>query len=518
MTINIQSLFADIIDTPEQRQAKLLQQGMAQGQLLSSGLTGLTRAAAPLAQVAGQLGVQRQENLRRAVQPMLGLDPRTTGEKMAEQLKGLNPEDPNSLLQAAQALQSLDPVRAAALRQAAAQKTKENEDRKLARDLQTQQLKQAEVQTKLFTGEEADAALARAGIDETAKSIEEKDPLLAAMFKRRQISANNVMQILEQQEKNKATRWGVVNSGLILNTSTGETQKVDDLRIQSWIQTTDNNGNQRIVGLTADPSNPVAINIAASDLPNLMSGQSVPSTIEGDGSISAQGAINPEAEPPALLQPTGAGTSADNGQVRQQGQQGETRKTMGAVPYDDRVEDLAKYEDNISAIYKAKSILEDSVRAAGIIPEVIRSLGSAPVEAMFLQPERDLKGVIEPLEANLAFDRLELMRQRSKTGGALGNVSDRELSLLKATVASLSTLQDPELIMDALDRIENHYTNFLALELGAESGLSVRINEGLYQNVKVQNGRVWFREIDDNGDEQWYTEEPITELKIESIK
>jgi hypothetical protein len=121
MTINIQTLFADIIDTPEQRQQKLLQQGMLQGQLLSSGLRGRAAALAPLAQMAGQLGVQRQEDLRRAVQPMLGIDPRTTGEKMAEQLNRLDPNDPNSLLEAAKSLQSIDPVRAASLRQAAAQ-------------------------------------------------------------------------------------------------------------------------------------------------------------------------------------------------------------------------------------------------------------------------------------------------------------------------------------------------------------------------------------------------------------
>jgi hypothetical protein len=149
MAINVQSLFADIIDTPEQRQQKLLQQGMAQGQLLSSGLTGLTRAAAPLAQVAGQLGVQRQEDLRRAVQPMIGIDPRTTGEKMAEQLKDLDPENPDSLLQAAQALQSIDPVRAAALRQAAAQKRIEQEDRERTTRLQELQLSAAEREEEL---------------------------------------------------------------------------------------------------------------------------------------------------------------------------------------------------------------------------------------------------------------------------------------------------------------------------------------------------------------------------------
>ena len=149
MPIDIQSLFADIIDTPEQRQQKLLQQGMVQGQLLSSGLRGRAAALAPLAQVAGQLGVQRQENLRRAVQPMIGIDPRTTGEKMAEQLKDLDPENPDSLLQAAQALQSIDPVRAAALRQAAAQKRIEQEDRERTTRLQELQLSAAEREEEL---------------------------------------------------------------------------------------------------------------------------------------------------------------------------------------------------------------------------------------------------------------------------------------------------------------------------------------------------------------------------------
>ena len=123
--ININTLFADIIDTPEQRQQKLLQQGMAQGQLLASGLQGRARAAAPLAQMAGQLGVQRNEDLRRGVQPMLGIDPRTDSEKMQEKIGQMDFTTPKGLIDAANALQSTDPVRAASLRQAAVALDKE---------------------------------------------------------------------------------------------------------------------------------------------------------------------------------------------------------------------------------------------------------------------------------------------------------------------------------------------------------------------------------------------------------
>ena len=138
MAININTLFADIIDTPEQRQQKLLQQGMAQGQLLASGLTGRARALAPLAQMAGQLGVQRNEDLRRAVQPMLGIDPRTTGEKLQEALSKVDTSTPAGMLQAANMVQSIDPLRAATLRQEAARLRTEAEDRDLPAELKKQ--------------------------------------------------------------------------------------------------------------------------------------------------------------------------------------------------------------------------------------------------------------------------------------------------------------------------------------------------------------------------------------------
>ena len=152
MAININTLFADIIDTPEQRQEKLLQQGMTQGRLLSSNLTGLARAAAPLAQMAGQLGVQRNEDLRRAVQPMLGIDPRTTGEKLQEALSKVDTSTPAGMLQAANMVQSIDPLRAATLRQEAARLRTEAEDRDLTRRTQEASLRASGLQ-------EASAAL-----------------------------------------------------------------------------------------------------------------------------------------------------------------------------------------------------------------------------------------------------------------------------------------------------------------------------------------------------------------------
>ena len=159
MPIDINSLFADIIDTPEQRQQKLLQQGMVQGQLLSSGLRGRAAALAPLAQMGGQLGVQRNDALRRAVQPMIGIDPRSTGEKVSEQLKGVDMSTPEGMLQAAQSLQSIDPVRSAALRQEAVRMRTEMQDRlrqqSRENELDAQRKAKAERDAELFPMQKA---------------------------------------------------------------------------------------------------------------------------------------------------------------------------------------------------------------------------------------------------------------------------------------------------------------------------------------------------------------------------
>jgi hypothetical protein len=188
--INIQSLFADIIDTPEQRQQKLLQQGMVQGQLLSSGLRGRAAALAPLAQVAGQLGVQRNEDLRRAIQPMIGIDPRSTGEKIAAQIQGLDPNNANSVLQAAKSLESIDPLRAAALRQIAAQITRQQQaDMMAQQQASTSIARDLEAITASQEGREASRAAAAnekltnaARVNSAASVVREQDPNFAALM------------------------------------------------------------------------------------------------------------------------------------------------------------------------------------------------------------------------------------------------------------------------------------------------------------------------------------------------
>jgi hypothetical protein len=77
---------------------------------------------------------------------------------------------------------------------------------------------------------------------------------------------------------------------------------------------------------------------------------------------------------------------------------------------------------------------------------------------------RQLSGRVETLKSALSFDRLQQMRDESKTGGALGNVSNVELGLLGANLAALDPASGD--FAQQLQKVEIHYTNFKNALLG----------------------------------------------------
>jgi hypothetical protein len=69
-------------------------------------------------------------------------------------------------------------------------------------------------------------------------------------------------------------------------------------------------------------------------------------------------------------------------------------------------------------------------------------------------PAYDFKSEIETLKSNIAFGELTAMREASKTGGALGQVSDTENKLLSASLGSLDQGQSPENFKRQLEKIK----------------------------------------------------------------
>lgn len=73
----------------------------------------------------------------------------------------------------------------------------------------------------------------------------------------------------------------------------------------------------------------------------------------------------------------------------------------------------------------------------------------------------NLAAAIQTIEANAAFDALQAMREASPTGGALGQVTERELDLLKSSVANLDPNQSQPDFIRQIGIAKGHYLDML---------------------------------------------------------
>lgn len=80
----------------------------------------------------------------------------------------------------------------------------------------------------------------------------------------------------------------------------------------------------------------------------------------------------------------------------------------------------------------------------------------------------DLRALIDPIKANIGFQRLQEMRDMSPTGGALGQVAVQELNMLQSVVSSLDQSQSPDQLRKSFDKIEKHFNNWLKVMTQAD--------------------------------------------------
>ena len=66
---------------------------------------------------------------------------------------------------------------------------------------------------------------------------------------------------------------------------------------------------------------------------------------------------------------------------------------------------------------------------------------------------RDFKAKLDTLHANISFNEITEMREASKTGGALGQVSERELALLQSSLGALDQGQSEEQFKKELTKV-----------------------------------------------------------------
>lgn len=75
-------------------------------------------------------------------------------------------------------------------------------------------------------------------------------------------------------------------------------------------------------------------------------------------------------------------------------------------------------------------------------------------------PQYDLKKTLDPILASIGFNKLQDMRNNSPTGGALGQVSERELNFLQSTIASLDQAQSEEQFRFGLRLVRQAYERY----------------------------------------------------------
>lgn len=91
---------------------------------------------------------------------------------------------------------------------------------------------------------------------------------------------------------------------------------------------------------------------------------------------------------------------------------------------------------------------------------------------------RDFAAELNTLKGNIAFGELAAMREASKTGGALGAVSERELALLESTLGALDTGQSPENLKAQLQKVRDSIDRWEQAS-GAPNGITqTQINPG----------------------------------------
>lgn len=95
-------------------------------------------------------------------------------------------------------------------------------------------------------------------------------------------------------------------------------------------------------------------------------------------------------------------------------------------------------------------------------------------------PARNFAAQLDTLKSAIAFGELTAMREASKTGGALGQVSDKEGKLLESALGALDQGQSPEEFKKQLEKIKTSINNWY----GAVDGFK---NENNISNTNLSD-------------------------------
>ena len=122
-------------------------------------------------------------------------------------------------------------------------------------------------------------------------------------------------------------------------------------------------------------------------------------------------------------------------------------------------QELIKQQDMATFIVKddirrAKNYINTAeIPVTGIAGAAAKNIPGTPANA--------LNGILTGIKANIGFDKLQQMRQSSPTGGALGNVSDKDIALVQSVYGSLMQSTNEKDLLYNLDRLDKTVYNIV---------------------------------------------------------
>lgn len=109
-------------------------------------------------------------------------------------------------------------------------------------------------------------------------------------------------------------------------------------------------------------------------------------------------------------------------------------------------------DEALTNIDKALGILKGPVDESPLGPSVRAVAGLIPGSGT-----SDLNATLDTVKALVGFDALQKMRDSSPTGGALGQITERELAFLQSVQGSLSSMQSTKQLTETLARIRKSF-------------------------------------------------------------
>lgn len=136
--------------------------------------------------------------------------------------------------------------------------------------------------------------------------------------------------------------------------------------------------------------------------------------------------------------------------------------------------------DNIDALIPQ---LDEDI--ASWWPSNVAGFGGAILSNIPGTEAHDFRARITTIKANIGFDKLQAMRDASPTGGALGQVSEKELDQLNASMGNLDNSQSPEQLRENLIAVREQYIRTIrAIEAQRQGYRQMQGGGGLTQNVQ----------------------------------